>query len=284
MLKKLSESEINNLKSLSKTIRELIITTITKVQSGHPGGSLSVTDILTTLYAKCLNHYNDWDKNPDWANRDRVVLSKGHASATLYSILAHFGYFDKEELSTFRQVGSRLQGHPSYGTLPGIEVSTGSLGQGLSLSVGMALGLRLDKRPSKVYTIMGDGELQEGQVWEAAMSASHNKLGNLIAFIDKNKLQIDGPTEDIKSLEPLADKWKAFGWHVIEIDGHDHAQIYNAIQEAKQIGDSQSVPVMIIADTIKGKGVSFMENNAGWHGTPPSQEQCEIALKEIRGV
>ena len=206
------------------------------------------------------------------------MLSKGHASAALYTVMAHCGYFSEDDLLTFRKFGSKLQGHPCCNALKGIEISTGSLGQGLSIACGMALGLKLDKIQSKVFVYMGDGEIQEGSVWEAAMNAAHNKLNNLIAFVDRNKLQIDGSTENVKSIGDAAQKFQAFGWNTIEIDGHDIKEIYNAIQTAK----TSDKPVVIIANTIKGKGVSFMENNAGWHGKAPNDEQLQQALEELK--
>ncbi|MFA6989264.1 MAG: transketolase [Candidatus Gastranaerophilaceae bacterium] len=275
----LNEKEIAELKELSTKVRCHIVKMISNAKSGHPGGSLSMTDILVTLYSKCMKHYPQWDKHPDWKTRDRFILSKGHASSALYAVLAEHGYFDTEELLTFRKLHSRLQGHPSYGYLPGIEVSTGSLGQGLSIACGMALGLRLDKINSKVFVYLGDGELQEGQVWEGAMNASHQKLGNVIAFVDRNKLQIDGCTENIKAVHPVGQKFEAFGWQVLEIDGHNHQEIFKAINRAKLLGEEASKPVVIIANTVKGKGVAFMENNAGWHGKAPTNDECTLALE-----
>lgn len=272
---KLNENEVLELKSISSKIRQNIVKTVHHSNSGHPGGSLSCTDIMTVLYFKVMKHFKEWDKHPEWNTRDRFVLSKGHCSPAFYSTLAQAGYIEFEELKTFRKIHSRLQGHPAYGYLPGIEVSTGSLGQGLSMSCGIALGLRMDNSESRVFTIMGDGELQEGQVWEAAMNAAHHKLGNLTAIVDRNKLQIDGCTENIKALGPLDKKWEAFGWHVIEIDGHDHQQIYQALVESAKIGKEQSKPVVIIANTVKGKGVSFMENNSGWHGKAPNSFKAD---------
>lgn len=274
---KLTENDIKELKTLSCQVRKDILSMIHTAKSGHPGGSLSAADVLTVLYSKCMNHFPDWDKNPDFEKRDRFVLSKGHASATLYSILARLGYFPVEELKTFRELGTRLQGHPSAKHLPGIEVSTGSLGQGLSIACGIALGLKLDKNPAFVYAYMGDGELQEGNIWEGVMNAAHHKLDNLIAFVDRNCLQIDGSTECIKSLNPLPDKFIAFGWEVIEIDGHDHVAIYDAIIKAK----TRTKPTVIIASTTKGKGVCFMENCAGWHGKAPSDSECDLALSGL---
>lgn len=283
-LSNLSEQEIKDLSNMAKQVRENILTMIHAAKSGHTGGSLSAVDILTVLYFKHLKHYKDWDKNPDWQNRDRFILSKGHASPALYSILAEAGYLDRNELVTFRALHSRLQGHPSYGKLPGVEVSTGSLGQGLSLANGIALGLKLDNKSSRVYCLLGDGETQEGQVWEAAMSSAHYKLNNLTAIIDRNCLQIDGNTECVMSLEPYSKKWEAFGWQVIEIDGHDHQEIYQALKKSVILSHEKTAPVAIIARTLKGKGVSFMENNASWHGKAPNDEEFKNALEELRGI
>ncbi len=277
MLNQISETEIGELKQVSTKIRREILLMIHKAKSGHPGGSLSSVDILNVLFNKCMKICPDGKNNPQYDLRDRFILSKGHASAALYAIMAHCGYFKEEELMTFRALGSRLQGHPSSKMLDGIEVSTGSLGQGLSIGCGMALGLKLDKINSKVYVYMGDGELEEGSVWEAVMNAAHHKLNNLIAIVDRNRLQIDGSTENIKSLGNITDKFSAFGWNTTEIDGHDFKQIYSAVENAK-ISDK---PFAIIANTIKGKGVSFMENNAGWHGKAPNEEQLNEALKEL---
>lgn len=273
----LAPNEILEIQNTSKKLRVNILKMIHSAQSGHPGGALSCIDILNVLYSKCLKHYPSWDKNPDFENRDRFILSKGHASAALYSVLAQNGYFKEEELLTFRKLGSKLQGHPCSNALKGIEVSTGSLGQGLSIACGMALGLKLDKKENKVFVLMGDGELEEGSVWEAAMSASHHKLDNLIAIVDRNKLQIDGSTENVKSVGNVAEKFKAFGWSVCEIDGHNIEEIYQSIENAKKLDK----PAVIIAETIKGKGVSFMENQAGWHGKAPNDEQLAVALKEL---
>lgn len=269
--------QVQELNEFCLTLRKDILKMIHAAKSGHPGGSLSTVEILAVLYKKCMNHNPLWDKSPDFDKRDRFVLSKGHASAALYSVLAECGYFPKEELLTFRSLGSKLQGHPSCRLLKGVEVSTGSLGQGISMACGIAMGLKLDKNPAIVYVYMGDGELQEGSVWEAFMNASHRKLNNVIAFIDKNNLQIDGCTADVKSIEPLDDKLEAFGWNVIEIDGHDVEEIYEAILSAK----TMDTPTAIIANTVKGKGISFMENQAGWHGKAPSDEELEKALKEL---
>ncbi len=269
----LSSQEIEKLKESAKNVRRNIVKMVHAAKSGHPGGSLSGADILTVLYEKCLNIPTDMNET-----RDRFILSKGHASPLLYSILAQHGMFPQEELMTFRKMGSKLQGHPSRGYVKGIEASTGSLGQGLSLGCGIALGLKLDKNPANVVVYMGDGELQEGSNWEAFMQAAHKNLNNLIAIIDRNKLQIDGCTEDVMSIGDAATKIKAFGWEVTEIDGHDINQIYEAVEKAKKA----EKPFAIVANTIKGKGVSFMENNAGWHGKAPNDEQLAQALEELK--
>lgn len=264
------------LQQRSHEFRKDIIKMVYAAQSGHPGGSLSVIDILTTLYfgegkkGKYL-HYDA--KNPQAENRDYFVMSKGHASPALYSVLAGAGFFPKEEFFSFRQVNSLLQGHPTN-KIPGVEVSGGSLGQGLSVANGIALG----KRNKRVYCILGDGELQEGQVWEAAMSASHYKLDNLIAFVDRNEYQIDGHTEKIMEVSCVAEKFKAFGWNVLEIDGHNFDEIEKALDEALEI---KGKPTMIVAKTIKGKGVSFMEATEKWHGKAPNDEEFEKAMAEL---
>ena len=273
----LNEKELVEIKAFTKKVRKEIVEMIYNAKSGHPGGNLSAVEIISTLYLKCMKHFPDWDNNPEFKNRDRFILSKGHASACLYSVLANCGYFSTEELLTFRKLGTRLQGHPSVKHLKGIEVSTGSLGQGLSIACGIALGLKLDKIDSTVYVYMGDGELQEGSIWEGVMNAAHNKLDNLIAFVDKNNLQIDGHTDDIKGMSPLDEKFKAFGWDCLTIDGHNSVEIYNAVQTAK----NNSKPTVIIANTIKGKGVSFMENHVGWHGKAPNKDEFEAAMKEL---
>jgi transketolase len=245
--------------------------------SGHPGGSLSVADIFAQLYFGSMNID---PADPAWLERDRLVLCKGHAAPALYAALALRGYFPAEELPNLRKLGSRLQGHPDMRKVPGVDMSTGSLGQGLSAACGMALAGRLDGRPYYVYAILGDGETQEGQVWEAAMLAAHYKLDHLIAFLDHNRLQIDGDITRVLSPEPLDEKWRAFGWRVLSVDGHDVEAIEQAIATAKQ---STGLPVMIIAETVKGKGVSFMENQAGWHGNAPNAEQAAQALEELGG-
>ena len=279
MLKVLSKEEIEEIKTVAKKLRANIVRMIHNAQSGHPGGSLSAIDILTVLYTKVMKQYPDWDKNPDFENRDRFVLSKGHASAAIYSILAHCGYFPEADLLEYRKFGTKLQGHPCCTKLKGIEVSTGSLGQGLSIACGMALGLKLDKKDSKVFALMGDGELQEGSIWEAAMNAAHYKLNNLIGIVDRNRLQIDGNTEEVMAVGDAGAKFAAFGWNVIEIDGHDIEAIYEALEKGKESTDK---PTVIIANTVKGKGVSFMENQAGWHGKAPNDEQLAQALEELK--
>lgn len=274
MANTLTDTQVLDLQTKAKAIRRNIVKMITEAKSGHPGGSLSAADILTTLY---FAEMNVDPQNPKDENRDRFVLSKGHAAPVLYATLAAKGYFAEEELMSLRQVNTRVQGHPSMKDLPGVDMSTGSLGQGLSAANGMALASRLDGKTNRVFVLMGDGELEEGMIWEAAMLAGHYKLSNVTAFVDYNGLQIDGPVEKVLSPLPLADKWRAFQWNVIEIDGHDIPAIYNAIQEAKAETEK---PTVILAKTVKGKGVSFMENQAGWHGNAPSKEQCEQILAE----
>lgn len=273
----LNPQEIEKLEASAKEVRRNILKMVHNAKSGHPGGSLSGADILTVLYEKCLNIPTNWDKDSDFDKRDRFIISKGHASPLLYAILAQHGIISKDELLTFRKMNSKLQGHPARGYLPGIETSTGSLGQGLSVGCGIAMGLKLDKNPAKVVVYMGDGELQEGSCWEAFMQAAHRNLDNLIAIVDRNKLQIDGCTENVMALGDVSEKIKAFGWNAIEIDGHNIEEIYSAVEKAKE----SDKPFAIIARTIKGKGVSFMENQAGWHGKAPNDEQLELALKEL---
>ncbi|WP_278335549.1 transketolase [Clostridium liquoris] len=268
---------IEELKSIAKQIRKDIITMLTESHSGHPGGSLSAVEILVTLYFYEMNVSKEKCKD---LNRDRFVLSKGHAAPALYSVLARKGFFNVDELKSLRKIGSILQGHPNMNEVPGVDMSTGSLGQGISAAVGMALAGKIDKKDYRVYALLGDGELEEGQVWEAAMSAAHYGLDNLTAFVDNNGLQIDGPVKEVMNPEPITDKFKAFGWNVLFIDGHNFEEIINAIEEAKKIQDK---PTAIVCKTVKGKGVSFMENQASWHGTAPNIEQCEQALREIGG-
>ena len=270
-------TSIDALEKISNDIRKDIIEEVYEAQSGHPGGSLSCADILTVLY---FNQMNINPQKPNAEGRDRFVLSKGHAAPVLYSVLARRGYFPVEELSTLRKFKSRLQGHPSIQYLPGIDMSTGSLGQGVSAAVGMALAGKIDKKDYRVYTLLGDGELEEGQVWEAAMCAAHYKLNNLTAFIDFNGLQIDGDITKVMNPCPIDKKFEAFGWNVLVIDGHNYEEIIDAIEKAKECKDK---PTAVVCNTVKGKGVSFMENQAAWHGTAPSKEQCETALKELGG-
>jgi len=269
-----NQLSIKELEAKAKEIRRLIIQMLAKAGSGHPGGSLSATDLITALYFNVLRFDSN---NPLWPDRDRFHMSKGHCCPLWYAVLAQTGYFDKKELFTLRQLGSILQGHPARST-PGVESASGSLGQGLSIALGMSLAAKIDKKDYRVYVLLGDGEVQEGNVWEAAMAAGHFSCSNLCAILDSNGCQIDGRCEDIMGLEPLAAKWQAFGWHVIEINGHDMAQILSAYQQAKTIKDK---PVIIIAHTVKGKGVSFMEGVIGFHGKAPTQEEAERALKEL---
>jgi transketolase len=266
---------IPELEKMAKQLRRDVITMIATAGSGHPGGSLSAADIVTALYFKVMRHD---PKNPQWPDRDRFVLSKGHAAPILYAALAECGYFPVEELSTLRKLDSRLQGHTDRTLTPGVEMSAGSLGQGLSYGIGIALAGRLDKRDYQVYVLLGDGECEEGQVWEAAMFAPHHRMDRLTAIVDHNDLQLDGRVCDIMGIEPLADKWRAFNWHVLEINGHDMGEILKALKKAREI---KGKPTVIIAHTIKGKGVSFMEGNVDFHGKAPTPEEAEIALKEL---
>ena len=264
-------------KELQKTackVRMGVIEGTYNAKSGHPGGSLSISDTLTYLYYSKMNVDA---KAPDDADRDRFVLSKGHTAPALYAVLAQKGYFPEEEIKSLRHIGAMLQGHPCIHT-PGVDMSSGSLGQGISAACGMALAGKLDKKSYKVYTILGDGEIEEGQVWEAAMFAAHYKLDNLVAIVDNNGLQIDGPVTEVCSPEPITDKFAAFGWHVITMDAHDFDSIEAAFAEADKV---KGQPVAIIQKSVKGKGVSFMENQVGWHGTAPNKEQYEQAMSEL---
>ena len=267
----------NKLELNACKVRMGIIEGVHSAKSGHPGGSLSCADILTYLYFAKMNID---PKNPKMENRDRFVLSKGHAAPALYSVLANRGYFDTELLNTLRQIGSILQGHPDMKHIPGVDMSTGSLGQGISAAVGMALSAKHFGNDFKVYTVLGDGELEEGQVWEAAMFAANKGLSNLIAFVDYNNLQIDGSIEEVNSAAPIDKKFEAFNWHTIVIEGHDFDQIEAALNEAESVDK----PVAIIAKTVKGKGVSFMENQVGWHGSAPNDEQYEQAMAELKAT
>jgi transketolase len=263
------------LKKMAKKLRRHVITMIATAGSGHPGGSLSAADIITALYFKVLR-YNP--ENPRWSDRDRFILSKGHAAPILYAALAETGYFPVAELATLRKLGSRLQGHADSKFTPGVEMSAGSLGMGLSFAIGVALAARLDSKAYRTYVLLSDGECEEGQTWEAALSAAHFKLDKLTAIVDYNGIQLSGWTRDIMNLEPFTRKWRAFGWHAIDIDGHDLDQILSACQEAGKI---KGKPTVIVARTIKGKGVSFMENNVAFHGKAPTWEEAERALKEL---
>ena len=269
-------TRIIDLRKMANKLRQLTLRAIYDGGSGHPGGSLSAVDIITALYFSELSLRPE---EPRWPGRDRFILSKGHACPALYAALAMRGFFSEELLKTLRQTGSMLQGHPDMRKTPGVEMNTGPLGMGASAGIGMALGLRMEERSSRVYVLMSDGEMEEGSVWEAAMFASHKKLDNMAAFIDYNKLQCEGPVDEIMALEPLADKWRSFGWHVIEIDGHDMGRILEALEEAKTV---KGRPTCIIAHTVKGKGVSFMENEQGWHGSaPPNDEELGRAMAEL---
>ena len=270
----------NNYAELAEKARRIRINALKAIhaaKSGHPGGSLSSADILATLY---FGELNIDPKNPKMADRDKFVLSKGHAVPALYAALGERGFYEVSEMMTLRQVGSKFQGHPNMNKVPGIEMSTGSLGQGFSAAVGMAIAGKIDKNPGRVYVLTGDGELQEGIVWEAAMQAAHRKLDNLVAIVDLNGLQIDGKVSDVKCVCPVDEKFRSFGWNVISVDGHNFEELTTAFKEAKS---SKGVPTAIIAHTHKGKGVSFMEDNAGWHGKAPSDEELATAIEELGG-
>jgi len=262
----------------ARTIRTRIINMLGAAGSGHPGGSLSAADIVATLYFHEMKHNA---AEPRWPGRDRFVLSKGHAAPVLYAALAESGYFPREDLATLRKIDSHLQGHPDMNKTPGVEISTGSLGMGFSAAVGMALGLKLDKSESRVYALIGDGESQEGIIWEAGMFAAQHKLDNLVGIVDYNNLQIDGHVSDIVDIRPIAAKWSAFGWHTIEIDGHSVAQIIGALDEAKSV---KGKPTMIVANTVKGKNVSFMEGQVDFHGKAPSKDEVAQACGEIAAL
>ncbi len=266
---------IEELKKICRDLRRNILIMLEKAGSGHTGGSLSIVEILSALYFYKLRHD---PRRPDWPQRDRFILSKGHGCPALYTVLAKAGYFKPQTLWSLRKLGSKLQGHPQRNVKLGIEASTGSLGQGLSIANGIALVAKMEKNDVRVYCLMGDGEMDEGQIWEAAMTASHYHLDNICGIIDNNKQQIDGWLKDVKGIEPITDKWKAFGWHVIEADGHNLTKLMDAYDEAGKI---KNKPTVIIAHTIKGKGVSFIENKAKWHGIAPKREELEQALKEL---
>jgi transketolase len=271
-------TDVKALCQIANALRQTILRTIAQAGSGHPGGSLSMVELLTGLYWHALRHD---PKRPEWPERDLFLLSKGHGCPALYVVLAEWGYFPKTELSTLRKYPTRLQGHPERGTVPGIEISSGSLGQGLSMANGIALADRLDQRQRRIYCLMGDGEIQEGQVWEAAMTAHHYHLDTVTAIIDANQLQQNGPVKTVQDIEPLPEKWRAFGWHTIEIDGHDLAQVLSAYDEVKTV---KGKPQAIVARTVKGKGVSFMELNHAWHGVAPKPDELERALKELQAA
>jgi len=270
-------AKIKFLKKKANQIRKLIIKMLSQAGSGHPGGSLSCVEIITCLYFEVMRHN---PKDPNWSERDRFHLSKGHACPAWYSALSLAGYFEEKHLFTLRRLGSILQGHPDRRT-PGVEVASGSLGQGLSVALGMSLALRLDKKDSRVYCLMGDGEIQEGNIWEAAMASAHFKVDNLCGIVDYNRFQIDGRIEKIMDIEPLVSKWESFGWHVIQVDGHNIEELLEAFEEAKQI---KGKPTVIIAHTVKGKGVSFMEHVVDFHGRAPTKEEEKIALKELEDL
>lgn len=270
----MKKPDIRNLENQARQIRKDILTMLATAGSGHTGSSLSCVELILAIYKYKLNYDAN---NPGWQGRDRFILSKGHGCPALYAVLSHCGFFPKETLMTLRKIGSVLQGHPQLG-LPGLEASTGSLGQGLSISNGMALSAKLDQKDTRVFCILGDGEINEGQVWESAMTACHYKLDNLCAIVDYNKLQIDGLLCDVKDMFSLEDKWAAFGWHTTTINGHDFSEIMNALDRAEKVKEK---PSLIIANTIKGKGVSFIENKAEWHGIAPKPDQLERALKEL---
>src|SRR5579862_5022997 len=263
------------LAAITKRMRRELIEMITEAKSGHPVGSLSATDIIVTLYYDVMRHD---PKNPKWADRDRFILSKGHCCPILYAVMAEFGYGPKDQLNSLRKLGSVYQGHPDVRFLPALEASTGSLGEGLSLAIGMGMAAALDGSPSRTYVVLGDGEIQEGQIWEAAMFAPFHLLDNVVAIVDYNRIQLDGFVKDIMDLEPLVEKWRSFGWHTIEVDGHDIPALQKAFSEAEAV---KGKPTAIIAHTIKGKGVSFMENNPKFHGTAPTREEAARALAEL---
>lgn len=268
-------TQVEELEKMAKQVRKGIIEAVYSNKSGHPGGSLSIADILTVLYFKEMNIN---EKNPNWEERDRLVLSKGHCSPALYSCLANRGYFLVEDLKSFRNINSYLQGHPDKNKVPGVDMTTGSLGQGLSSANGMAIAGKMDKKSYRVYCVLGDGEIEEGQIWEAAMASCKYKLDNLCVIVDNNNLQIDGTIEEVMSSYPIDDKFRSFGFEIIKIDGHDIEEIINALEVAKNV---KGKPTCIIAKTIKGKGISFMENQVGWHGKAPNEEQYKQALKEL---
>ena len=266
---------VEELQAIARTTRRQIVEMITAAKSGHPGGSLSAVEVLVTLFFDVLRHD---PTNPHWPDRDRFILSKGHACPVLYSVMAQCGYTPVDQLNTLRKLGSIYQGHPDVRFIPALEASTGSLGEGLSLAIGMGLAARLEGRPSRTYVVLGDGEIQEGQIWEAAMFAPFHKLDNVVAIVDYNHIQLDGFVKDIMDVEPLVDKWKSFGWHTLSVDGHSIPALQAAFAEAAA---TKGKPTCVIANTVKGKGVSFMENNPKYHGVAPTQDELQRALQEI---
>lgn len=274
----MAEMKTQELIEMSRVVRRDIVTMVHEAGSGHPGGSLSSAELMTALYFGDVLKVDP--KNPEWEERDRFILSKGHVAPVVYSVLARKGFFPVEELHTLRKLGSRLQGHPHKAHTPGLDCSSGSLGQGLSIANGLGIAFKKQKKENRVYCLLGDGELQEGQVWEAVMTAAQQKLDNVCAIVDYNRVQLDGTTDEIKSLGDLSEKWREFGWNVVELDGHDMEAVMNAYGIAAAC---KGKPTVLIANTVKGKGVSFMENDCNWHGNAPSKEQLEQALKEIGG-
>lgn len=268
-------SNVEELQSIAKRVRREIVEMITHAKSGHPGGSLSAVEILVTLFFDVLRHD---PQNPEWPDRDRFILSKGHAAPVLYSVMAECGYVPLDQLNTLRQMGSIYQGHPDVRFMPSLDASTGSLGEGVSVGLGMALAAKLDNSPARAYVVIGDGESQEGQIWESAMFGGDKAVDNIVCITDYNRIQLDGFVKDIMPLDPLADKWRSFNWHTIEVDGHDIRQLQSAFAEAAA---TKGKPTSIIAHTIKGKGVSFMENNPKFHGTAPTEEEMKKALVEL---
>jgi len=271
----IQKKTLEELQAICKQVRRHIVEMTGAAKSGHPGGSLSAVEIVVTLFYDVMRHD---PSNPEWADRDRFILSKGHACPVLYAVMAECGYAPVDKLNTLRKLGSPYQGHPDRRFLPSLEASTGSLGQGLSLALGMGSAAKLDGAPWRAYVVLGDGESQEGQIWEAAMFGAHHKVDNVVAIVDYNKIQLDGFVKDIMNLEPLADKWRAFGWHVVELDGHNIPALQAAFAEAEA---TKGKPVVIIAHTVKGKGVSFMENNPKFHGVAPTAEELTQALREL---
>ena len=267
---------LEELRAIALRVRREIVEMIGAAGSGHPGGSLSAVEILVELY---FDYMHIDPANPKWPDRDRFILSKGHAAPVLYAVMAEAGYTPIDKLNTLRKLGSIYQGHPDIRFMPSLEASSGSLGEGLSLALGMGLGARLDGRPSRTYVMLGDGEVQEGQIWEAAMAGAFHKVDNVVAIVDYNGIQLDGFVKDIMEIAPLAEKWRAFGWHTLEINGHDFPAIQNALREAEA---TKGKPTCIVAHTIKGKGVSFMENNPKFHGTAPTSAEVKLALQELQ--